>query len=314
LLVNLCGVRAARLPNLFECALPFTALDVYPITPGLVSTEMFYGRARELQSVLEPFGSCFIYGGRQLGKTALLRPAERQFLQASKSEAIFLDLKAGGIGPGRELWPVLVDEFKRRHIVDNSVPSHTGPDKLFDHVHVWLEADPERRLLLLLDEADQFLTFDAKPQSEPTEDERSGFQRVAKLKGLMDRTNRRFKVVFAGLHNVQRTTRLENHPLAHYGEPICIGPLFGNGEWNEARALIERPFACLGYCFDPPDLVMRVLSQTNYYPSLKRPHQTAPSQLVPHLPKHFNVRGISLPHSLCGDVYHSQDTRVLSGT
>jgi len=44
------------------------------------------------------------------------------------------------------------------------------------------------------------------------------------------------------------------------------------------------------------------------------PHQTAPSQLVPRLPKHFNVRGISLPHSLCGDVYHSQDTRVLSNT
>ncbi len=132
LLVNLCGVRAARLPILFECALPFTALDVYPITPGLVPPEMFYGRARELQSVLDPFGSCFIYGGRQLGKTALLRHAERQFQQAAKNEAIFLDLKASGIGPGRELWPVLVDEFKRRRIVESTIPSHTGPDKLSD--------------------------------------------------------------------------------------------------------------------------------------------------------------------------------------
>ena len=59
------------------------------------------------------------------------------------------------------------------------------------------------------------------------------------LKGLMDRTNRRFKVVFAGLHNVQRTTTLSNHPLAHYGTPICVGPLFDAGEWREARALIE---------------------------------------------------------------------------
>ena len=267
LLVNLCGARASRLPILFECALPFTTLDVYPITPGLVPPEMFYGRTRELQSVLDPFGSCFIYGGRQLGKTALLRHAEAQFKQAKKNKAIFLDLKAAGIGPSRELWPVLVDEFKKRDVLEPTVPSHIGADKLLDHVHAWLDADAERKLLLLLDESDQFLSFDAKPQGEPAE-ERGGFQRVAKLKGLMDRTNRRFKVVFAGLHNVQRTTRLENHPLAQYGLPICIGPLFSDGEWCEARALIERPFACLGYYFDPPDLVMRILSQTNYYPSL----------------------------------------------
>ncbi len=61
----------------------------------------------------------------------------------------------------------------------------------------WLDAHPGiPKLLLLLDEADQFLTFDATPSGELTPRERSGFQRVTKLKGLMDRTNRRFKVVF----------------------------------------------------------------------------------------------------------------------
>jgi len=46
----------------------------------------------------------------------------------------------------------------------------------------------------------------------------------------MEKTNRRFKVVFAGLHNVQRATKEQNHPLAHFGEPICIGPLLNRGK------------------------------------------------------------------------------------
>jgi hypothetical protein len=86
----------------------------------------------------------------------------------------------------------------------------------------------------------------------------------------MDQTGRRFKVVFAGLHNVRRTTTVSNHPLAHYEQPICVGPLLENGEWREARALVERPLASLGYRFESPDLVTRILSQTNYYPSLSR--------------------------------------------
>jgi hypothetical protein len=114
---------------------------------------------------------------------------------------------------------------------------------------------------MLLDEADRFLESDGKIAG-------AEFQHASRIKGLMDRTNRRFKAVFAGLHNVQRTTRQENHPLAHYGDAICVGPLLEDGEWREARALIEEPLASIGYRFESPDLVTLILSQTNYYPSL----------------------------------------------
>jgi len=84
----------------------------------------------------------------------------------------------------------------------------------------------------------------------------------------MDDTDRRFKVVFAGLHNVQRVARDPNTPVAHLGTPVCIGPLLDSGEWRQARDLIEIPFRHMGYEFQPPDLWMRILSYTNYYPSL----------------------------------------------
>jgi hypothetical protein len=265
LLAYLCGERGSRLPVLFACGLPFTYADLYPIAPSLVPPEMFYGRRRERDEVLNPFGSCFIYGGRQLGKTALLRDAEQTFNRTPGHAAIWLDLKDARVGIDRDLWPFLAEALKGRGLVPASVPSNIGPDKLLGHIEEWLEEHPTRRLLLLLDEADVFLKKDSDGGEAGTA---GAYGRVTKLKGLMDRSKRRFKIVFAGLHNVQRTTRLANHPLAHYGEPICIGPLLDNGEWREARALIERPLGALGYRFASPDLVTRILSHTNYYPSL----------------------------------------------
>ncbi len=66
LMFYLCTQPGARLPVLFNCALPLTWLEPYTIT--FVPPEMFYGREREQSSIINPMGSCFIYGGRQLGK------------------------------------------------------------------------------------------------------------------------------------------------------------------------------------------------------------------------------------------------------
>jgi hypothetical protein len=94
------------------------------------------------------------------------------------------------------------------------------------------------------------------------------FPNVSKLKAIMEDNDRRFKVVFAGLHNVQRTARDSNSPIPHLDAPICIGPLLERGEWRQALALVERPLRNLGYRFESDDLPLRILSHTNFYPSL----------------------------------------------
>ena len=89
-----------RLRAFFECALPFTCLEPFSTTAGLVPPEMFFGRERERQSIVDPQGSCFIYGGRQLGKTALLRHVVRTFHAPEKGRiAIWIDLEACGDRP-----------------------------------------------------------------------------------------------------------------------------------------------------------------------------------------------------------------------
>jgi hypothetical protein len=255
LITYLCGERGSRLPVMFDCALPFTFVNPYTTTSSNVPPEMFYGRRWEREQIIDPMGSCFVYGGRQLGKTALLLSIRDEFHNpAEQRVALWIDLRSYA----EDIWIVLSRAFKDLPDVDLEIGDARSEQKLIDKLQAWLAANKQRRILLLLDEADRFLESDSEDM----------FRRTSTLKGLMERTNRSFKVVFAGLHNVQRTTKQQNHPLAHFGEPICVGPLLDRGEWKEAKALIERPFWSMGFRFDSPDLVTRILSRTNYYPSL----------------------------------------------
>ena len=118
---------------------------------------------------------------------------------------------------------------------------------------------PQLQVLAMFDEADAFLQSDSK----------IGFQAVEAMRGLMNVTNNRFKVVFAGLHNVQRYAQIPNNPLYNLGynrnspRRGGIGPL----DDHEAKQLIEQPFEMLGFRFRPL-VVSKILSYTNRHPSL----------------------------------------------
>jgi hypothetical protein len=288
LLLYLCGEPDARMPVLFRCALPFTYLDPYVSTASLVPPEVFYGREEDREKIVDPYGSCFIYGGRQLGKTALLRDVERRFHDPAVGRvALYLDLKAEGIGfnrPLEDLLPLLAEKLKEFGVFPTSLSNHVNPDRVYSEIRTWISDQANRRVLILLDESDRFLEGD------------QDFVFVLGLKKLMEQTDRRFKVVLAGLHNVQRTTRIGNNPLAHLGEPRCIGPLFENLEWRQARDLVREPLAAVGYRFESEDLVVRILSQTNYYPSLL---QLYCQQLL----KHVNRPNLELFDSRAGPPY-----------
>jgi hypothetical protein len=262
LLIYLCGEPGERLHSLFNCTLPFTFIDPYTTTPGVVPPEIFYGRDTEKDSIAKRDGSCFIYGGRQLGKTALLRHVERTHHNPEAGRIVlYIDLKSQGIGYDKgvdEIWGLLCQKLYQLGVLKRPLSS-IGGYTLLNQIETWLSDDISRSILLLLDEADRFLEADGTKEGQ--------FIRASRIKRLMDDTKRRFKVVFAGLHNVQRMTSLSNHPLAHYGEPICIGPLLKGEDFREARSLIKKPLASIGYEI-PDDLVTRILSRTNYYPSL----------------------------------------------
>jgi hypothetical protein len=301
--------RGARMPVLYRCALPFTTAEPYVTSAGVLPPEMFFGRDRERRQIADPHGTNLVYGGRQLGKTALLRDVERRLHDADRGFIVrWIDLKDAGIGLGRptsDLWEVIASNLEKADVVQRRTTEYgTIRRRLME----WLAESEQRRILLLLDEADAFLAAERNPKSGVRP-----FPTVDQLKGLMEATDRRFKFVLAGLHDVQRTANDPNTPMAHLGAPICIGPLLGHGESAEARALIEKPLATMGYFFDSPDLPTRILSHTNYYPSLIQLYcwhlldRLANPRLTPFDPKTAPPYAITSRH--VEEAYQNKDLR-----
>jgi hypothetical protein len=260
----LAAQPAPRRDITMSVALPFASAE--PFTPdvaGLVPEEMFYGRTEELDQVVNMMGSCIVYGGRQLGKSALLRAAARDFgkeNRESKREptrhAIYQSIyKCGQAVPAEAVWPTLWPRLAERDIVPQDLPGADIAGAVAQHVRAWIDADPDRQLLLLLDESDSFLDADSRGGS---------FPHVTAFKELMEVTGRAVKVVFAGLHQTARFERLSNHPLAHLGKPVCVGPL----RPQHAYDLLTRPLHALGYRFGDVNVAARVLALANHQPAL----------------------------------------------
>ncbi|WP_320064351.1 hypothetical protein [Micromonospora sp. RTGN7] len=249
--------------------LPFSSINPYtPFAGGDVPDEVFVGRDRERAELESPTGSMFVYGGRQLGKSALLRRVEKLFTESTSQPstgrrvALYLDLKSEGIGEShepKELWALLNRHLKSLDVLPSAIPANAGPQVVSDGIKQWLGQDEANRLLLLLDEADLFLTADFTPSESGAR-----FQTLQGLKNLMESSGRRFKPVFAGLHQVQRFHDSANTPVAHGGTDILIGPLRA----AEVRKLVVEPLRAIGYEFERNELVWRVAAFTNYQASL----------------------------------------------
>lgn len=272
LIQALAGVAGDRRRALFEWTLPFTWLNPFSITASRVPPELFHGRQRALELVRNPREGFLVYGGRQLGKTALLTMTEHDCHRPPEERlALRIDLKSEGIGYGQgpgELWEVIARHLQGLGlgIIDNRIVQQAvgdGGKALRQRLQQWLDAKPHRQLLLMLDEADAFMLKDA--------DADHPFAVLGSLKLLMEETDHRFKVVLAGLRDVQRMARIANvpnSPLAHLGRGICVGPLLTDGESLAARRLLEAPLRALGFRFESPELPNRILALANYYPSL----------------------------------------------
>lgn len=261
LLTFLAQERDARLPTFLRCTLPFAALNPYtPFQAGDVPSEMFYGRQDKVLELQRADGSCLVYGGRQLGKSALLRQVQREFHDPNRNQyAAVQDIKLIGdpaTQPNTEIiWRRIRECFKEFGLLPQRITTDKS-DEIERYVREVMNAKDfgNRRVIILFDEADNFLDADARDNFKVTES----------LRTLMVDTQRRFKVVFAGLHNVQRFQALPNQPLAHFGTPIVIGPL----EPKPAIDLITEPLFVLGFRFEDDAGPLRILSYTNYHPGL----------------------------------------------
>lgn len=246
-----------RLAALFKIGTAFIRQNPYnEVTP--LPPEMFYGRVEQRSQIVSRRGGGLVFGGRRLGKSSLLRDVERE--DHRPNEDVFvkcIDIHDIGQTEGyaSRLWHRLASELRIAGI--NIQKELSRADNVVREIRAFLAEKTSRRLLLMLDEADNFLA---------AEDENK-YENLVRLRQLLEETEGRFKVVMAGLHNVQRTATKPNQSLGHFGTPVCIGPFVG-GDRYEGLRLVPEPMATLGFEFEASTLPLRILSQTNYYPAL----------------------------------------------
>ena len=257
LVVFLAFLHGNRLAAFFRVATAFIKNNPYnEVTP--LPLEMFYGRRDQREQIVARRGGSLIFGGRRLGKSSLLRDVERK--EHNPKIGFFVrcvDIHDIGQTEGYadRLWQRLANELRGAGIaIRRGAPT---PDDIVADIRAFLDEKTTRRLLLMLDEADAFLAAE----------EENRYENLVKLRQLLEATQGRFKVVMAGLHNVQRTATKPNQSLGHLGTPVCIGPFVGDDR-REGIRLVTDPMATLGFEFESPTLPLRILSQTNYYPAL----------------------------------------------
>ncbi|MCI2261095.1 hypothetical protein [Xanthomonas indica] len=195
--------------------LKVTRISPYQTHGGITRPASFFGREALLARVLnrEP-GNYLLVGGRQLGKTSLMKAIERRFAGHPHMYCTYLSLR------DHRLAARLAAELR--------MPGDSGINALVDAL---AQRAGGRRLLLLVDETDLFLREEAA----------SGYTQLAALRALSEEGRCHF--MLAGFWDLYEAAVLDYaSPIRNFGEVIHLAGL----EHEACVALATEPMARLG--------------------------------------------------------------------
>lgn len=247
--------------RLMAVIMPYSAFQPYVADSARVMPpEIFMGRKAELEKIESAAGVNIVYGGRQLGKSALLRMAKKDIdCDENGNRSVLVDIKGKNYKEAaKKISETLSDEkFFRKEMIteDWAELSRAIKNRLRD------ENSRIPYFLLLLDEADAFIESC----------EKIGYAPFDELKDIQSIGSGRFKFVVAGLRNVVRFNRdaaLGNNSVLTHLSSLTVKPF----RYTEARELLEVPLSYLGFRFPDDEktdsLVSNICGTTNYFPGL----------------------------------------------
>ena len=248
--------------TLMALVMPFAKYQPYIWSPRIpLPPEMFIGRENEINEVMNQGGVNIVCGGRQLGKSALLKMACRKVDAHDGARAIYLEIIDKDYSEAALL--------TSRELSDKNffaAPFETDDwEELARAIRNRLASDAPTKIpyfLLMLDEADRFIESCAEKKYSP----------IVELAKIQQESHNgsRFKFVIAGLRNIIRFEResvLSNNIILPTLRSLTIKP-FG---LEDARKLLEVPLRYLGLYFpesNKDSLILTILETANYFPSL----------------------------------------------
>lgn len=248
--------------TLMALSMPFARYQPYIWSPKIpLPPEMFIGRENEINEVMNQSGVNIVCGGRQLGKSALLKMACRKTDGHNDERAIYLEIIDKNY---REAALLTSHELSDKNFFAEPFETDDWEELARAIRNRLLSAVPTKipYFLLMLDEADEFIESCAESNYSPI---------VALAKIQQENYNgSKFKFVIAGLRNIIRFDRdkiLSNNNILPTLKSLTIKP-FG---LEDARKLLEVPLRYLGLYFrdnNKDSLILTILETANYFPSL----------------------------------------------
>ena len=289
-----------RLPILLKCTLPFTGYQPFLRDGGPTADEMFCGRVEELSTIIDPNGASVVYGGRQLGKTALLERAESLTLKPDK-KAFAAYCSIYELTTEKDVVEKILHDARIKPYMEQfNLADCTTIQALCDQFNRLMSSGKMNSFLLLIDEADAFLHAISDNK----------YEQIRPLVELKRSTRNRFKFVLAGLHNVCRAKNAtaDNGIFGQLGQPLCVKPLSP----TDALQLISRPLRYLGFQVEMYPHLETILTNTNYYPGILQFFgytlvQNLPSQYGKYYRANQGNPPFSLEEKQLGEIMNSSD-------
>ncbi len=256
--------------TLMSITMPFSYLQPYVYeSTYTIPPEMFIGRRDELLSIQSPTGANLVYGGRQLGKSAMLKKAQYETDDPKAGRvALFVDINGLDIKSSAEK---ISNELMLKGIVSEITDDWVY---LSNQIKMGITNNSINYLILMMDESDKFID-DCKNVN---------YQPLVCLKDIQQSLSGKFKFVMAGLHDIvkfHRSVALGNNSVISHFSSINVTPF----NYDCGRELLTKPLSYLGFSFNNNETVIsHILSTTNYFPGLI---QLFCSKLIKSMKKYY---------------------------
>lgn len=246
--------KGRRLNALLQCSVPYTGYKLFSDSVDTLLPEMFIGREQEINKITaldDPV--TLVYGGRQLGKTALFRRACAMMNNPDEGQyAIYVSVARAETDDDNFFVRRLSEELVRCRIIEKR--DYESNDDICKALGEKVSRNDTEYLYLFIDEVNDY--FEQLNKRKDT-------TALNPFIDLKRKSSKKFKFVLAGLHHVERYSEFykDNSGVGQMPVPMLVKPL----SRMEAIRLIDYPFSYLGINIDQSFTAL-IAARANYYP------------------------------------------------
>jgi WD40 repeat protein len=234
-----------------------TQISPYQTRTGVNRDAVFFGRTQILDHILNRTPANYlVIGGRQLGKSSLLKHIHRHYHNDLVVQCHYLPLQ------GDNLQGQLATEF--------GLPSNSDLDSVLTQL---AKIAPGQRRLLLIDEADLFIRAEIERD----------YPILRRFRAVSEKGYCHF--ILAGFWELHQASVLDyQSPLKNFGEPINIAEL----EIDACRDLATKPMKTMNLQYSSEALINDLLTKTGQRANLIA---TLCNEMLKELSSHQRVLG-----------------------